>query len=140
MDEKEIEEMAKVVCDYVKSENMSSVKILANVNPELLYATHNTGVAEALHKAGYRKIEPYITEEMIVRADDDDNTKIEKLTKERNFWRGQAHKHFKDMGEVRKETAREIVELMLTEYECYIPADIVKEIAQKYDLEETKNG
>lgn len=126
MDEKEIEGMARVLA--LSMEKDSEMYEMYWVD------------AIKLYKAGYRKIEPYITEEMIVRADDDDKTKIERLTKERNFWRGQAHKHFKNMGEVRKETAREIVDLMLTEYECYIPAEIANEIAKKYDLEETENG
>lgn len=52
---KEIEEMANLVCDYVKSRELDKVYILQNVEPDLLFTTHNGGVAEALYNAGYRK-------------------------------------------------------------------------------------
>lgn len=53
---KEIEEMAQVIFDYVDSKQMTKVYIVSNHANELAKPfLHNTGVAEALYNAGYRK-------------------------------------------------------------------------------------
>lgn len=53
---KEIEEMAQVIFDYVDSKQMTKVYIVSNHAHELAKPfLHNTGVAEALYNAGYRK-------------------------------------------------------------------------------------
>lgn len=44
--------------------------------------------AEMLYVAGYRKVETHITEDMIINVDDDLQTQLNKMTKERNYWRG----------------------------------------------------
>lgn len=55
---KEIEEMAQVIFDYVDSKQMARVFIVSNHANELAKPfLHNTGVAKALYNAGYRKID-----------------------------------------------------------------------------------
>lgn len=49
--QKEIEKMAKEICNYVKSKDMTSVSVVAK-SPYLEYL-HNTGIAEWLVDKGY---------------------------------------------------------------------------------------
>lgn len=52
---KEIEEMAQVIFDYVDSKQMTRVFIVNHANELAKPFLHNTGVAKALYNAGYRK-------------------------------------------------------------------------------------
>ena len=56
--QKQIEEMAKYICGYVQSKELDSLKLISwkSGNPLFLGVSHNYGVAEYLHDAGYRKI------------------------------------------------------------------------------------
>lgn len=54
---KEIEEMAQVIFDYVDSKQMTRVFIVNHANELAKPFVHNTGVAKALYNAGYRKID-----------------------------------------------------------------------------------
>ena len=53
----EIEEMALIMCEYVKIQGMKKLYIMDCQNNKFLLISHNTGLAEALYNAGYRKTE-----------------------------------------------------------------------------------
>lgn len=54
--EKQIEEMAKAIFDYVDTKNMGSVYICGNkAIEEAKPFLHNTGIAEFMYRRGYRK-------------------------------------------------------------------------------------
>ena len=55
-EEKQIEEMAQAIFDYVDTKNMGSVYICGNKTiDEAKPFLHNTGVAEFMYEKGYRK-------------------------------------------------------------------------------------
>lgn len=54
--EKQIEEMAQAIFDYVDTKNMGSVYICGNkAIEEAKPFLHNTGIAEFMYRRGYRK-------------------------------------------------------------------------------------
>lgn len=58
--QKEIKSIAKEICSYVKSKNITSVAVVAK-SPYLKYL-HNTGIAEWLVKKGYGDIKAAVKE------------------------------------------------------------------------------
>lgn len=58
--EKEIEKIAKEICNYVKSKDMSRVYVVAK-SPILEYL-HNTGIAEWLIEKGYGDVRAAVKE------------------------------------------------------------------------------
>lgn len=62
-DKKEIEKIAKEICNYVASKNMTKVYVIGTkYNPLAFEFLHNTGIAEWLVKKGYRNVEDIIKE------------------------------------------------------------------------------
>lgn len=59
--EKQIEEMAKLISQYVIDKGRK-VSLVGTMNEELLEMTHNTGIAEAFYEAGYRKEQETVKE------------------------------------------------------------------------------
>lgn len=54
--EKQIEEMAQAIFDYVDTKNMGSVYVCGNkAIEEAKPFLHNTGIAEFMYRRGYRK-------------------------------------------------------------------------------------
>lgn len=57
-DKEIIEEMAKVICRYVKGKlPPSDIRLIKNENSILLKHSHNYGIAKELYNADYRKID-----------------------------------------------------------------------------------
>jgi hypothetical protein len=55
--EKQIEEMAKEICRYVKGKiTPPDIRLIKNENSILLKHSHNYGIAKELYEQGYRKI------------------------------------------------------------------------------------
>lgn len=55
-EQKQIEEMAQAIFDYVDTKNMGSVYICGNkASEEAKPFLHNTGIAEFMYRRGYRK-------------------------------------------------------------------------------------
>lgn len=52
----QIEEMAKIIADYVDKKD-GNVKLIRKKNAALLIFSHNAGIAEYLFDSGYRKAE-----------------------------------------------------------------------------------
>lgn len=89
-EEKQIEEMAQAIFDYVDTKNMGSVYICGNkANEKAKPFLHNTGIAEFMYRRGYRKASEVIGEfvekinlvecEMFHKAHDIRNSSEEKL-------------------------------------------------------------
>lgn len=134
--QKQIEEMAQAIFDYVDTKNMGSVYICGNkaiekVKPFL----HNTGVAEFMYRRGYRKASEVIDEfvekinlvecEMFHKAHDIRNSSEEKL--DRCNWKDDLQ-----WGEYKKQEGKMIA---LQDFMTKI-----KRIAAEARLEELKEG
>lgn len=53
--EKVVGDIAKTICEYVDAKG-TGVRVLGTCALEMLYYSHNAGIAEALYEKGYRQV------------------------------------------------------------------------------------